>query len=105
MLIIQPINESITQSFMQINLTVYVAGNSGILEASINNANFIQVRTPSTGNMTVFQPAPPFQFNINPTIVPSIVTLRLKNIINGYSILSFDVVPITTTTGTTTNST
>ncbi|CAF3514014.1 unnamed protein product, partial [Rotaria sp. Silwood2] len=84
------------QSPMQINITVYVAGSSGILEASINNANFIQVQTPSTGSTTIFFPAPPFQFNINPTIIPSIVTLRLRNIRNGYSILSFDVVSTTT---------
>jgi hypothetical protein len=95
----------ILQSSMQINITVYVAGNSGILEASINNANFIQVRTPSTGSMTSFQPAPTFQFNISPTIVPSIVTLRLKNIQNGYSILSFDVISATITTTTTTTTT
>ncbi|CAF3463422.1 unnamed protein product [Rotaria sp. Silwood1] len=95
----------ILQSSMQINITVYVAGNSGILEASINNANFIQVQTPSTGNMTLFRPAPSFQFNINPTVVPSIVTLRLRNIRNGYSILSFDVVSTTVTTTTSTNST
>jgi hypothetical protein len=88
----------ILQSSMQINITVYVAGNAGILEASINNANFLQVQTPSTGNMTVFQPAPVFQFNINPTIIPSIVTLRLRNIHNGYSILSFDVISTAVTT-------
>jgi len=92
----------ILQSSMQINITVYVAGNSGLLEASIDNANFIQVQTPSTGNMTLFQPAPTFQFNINPTVVPSIVTLRLRNIRNGYSILSFDVISTTLITTTTT---
>ncbi|CAF1208026.1 unnamed protein product [Didymodactylos carnosus] len=91
----------ILQSPMTINVTVYVAGNSGTLEASINNADFIQVRTPSTGNYTNFQPAPIFQFTITKTVIPSIVTLRLKNIINGYSILGFDVTswsPTTTTT-------
>jgi hypothetical protein len=82
----------ILQSSMQINVTVYVAGSSGILEASINNGNFLQVPTPSTGNITLYQPAPTFQFNINPTVVPSIVTLRLRNIRNGYSISSFDVI-------------
>ncbi|CAF3808892.1 unnamed protein product [Rotaria sp. Silwood1] len=81
---------------MKINITVYVGGSSGILEASINNANFIQVQTPSTGNTAIFQPALSFQFNINPTIIPSIVTLRLRNIRNGYSIRSFDVVSATT---------
>jgi hypothetical protein len=82
----------IHQSSMQINLTVYVAGNSGILEGSINNANFIQIKTPSTGSMTIFQPAPVMIFSIHQTIVSSIITLRLKNIINGYSIRSFDVI-------------
>jgi hypothetical protein len=86
----------ILQSLIQINLTVYVAGNSGILEASINNEQFIQVQTPKTANMTTFQAAPIIQFNINQTIIPSIVTLRLKNLINGYSIRSFDIVPLTT---------
>ncbi len=66
-----------------------------ILEAAINNEQFIQVETPSTGNTTVFQPAPTIQFDIKQTIVPSIVTLRLRNIQNGYSILKFDVVPST----------
>jgi len=85
----------ILQSPIQINVTVYVAGDSGILEASINNGQFVQVQTPKTTNTTTFQAAPILQFNINPTIVPSIVTLRLKNIINGYSIGSFDVVATT----------
>ncbi|CAF1281011.1 unnamed protein product [Rotaria sordida] len=48
------------------------------------------------GNTAVLQPAPSLQFNINPTIVPSIVTLRLRNIRNGYSIRRFDVVSTTT---------
>ncbi|CAF1259509.1 unnamed protein product [Rotaria sordida] len=47
-------------------------------------------------NTAVFQPTPSFQFNINQTIVPSIVTLRLRNIRNGYSIRRFDVVSTTT---------
>ncbi|CAF1117575.1 unnamed protein product [Rotaria sp. Silwood1] len=83
----------VNQSPIAINITVYVGGSSGILEAAINNANFIQVQTPSTGNTAVFKPAPSFQFKINVTAVPSIVTLRLRNIRNGYSISSFDVVP------------
>jgi hypothetical protein len=95
----------ITQSSMQINITVYVGGNSGILEASINNANFIQVTTPATGNMSSFQPAPTFQFTINPTIIPSIVTLRLRNPVNGYAISSFDVISPTVTTTTTATTT
>jgi hypothetical protein len=82
----------ILQSPIQINVTVYVGGNSSILEGSINNEQFIQVKTPQTFNSTTFQAAPPIQFNIDQTIIPSIVTLRLKNIQNGYSIRSFDVV-------------
>ncbi|UJR12213.1 hypothetical protein I4U23_016390 [Adineta vaga] len=81
----------ILQPFIHLNLTVYVAGNSGILEASINNAQFIQIQTPKTANMTIFQAAPLIQFNINQTILSSIVTLRLKIVENGYSIRSFDV--------------
>lgn len=83
----------ILRSPMQINITVYVAGNSSILEASLNNDQFIQIKTPSTGNTTIFQPTPTVQFNIQQSSVPSIVTLRLRNIQNGYSIRSFDVVP------------
>ena len=84
----------IVQSPIKLNLTVYVAGNSSVLEASINNDQFIQVPTPQTTNITVFEPAPTIQFNINQTMVPSIVTLRLRNIQNGYSIRSFDLVSI-----------
>ena len=35
----------IPQSSMQINITVYVAGSSDILEALINNTNFLRVQT------------------------------------------------------------
>ena len=83
----------IHQSPIQLNLTVYVGGNSSILEASINNEQFIQVQTPSTESTTIFQPTPTIQFDIKQFIVPSIVTLRLRNIQNGYSIRSFDIVP------------
>jgi hypothetical protein len=85
----------IHQSPIQLNVTVYVGGESGVLEASINNANFVQVKTPSTGNTTIFEPAPVMQLNINQSSVPSVVTLRLKVIANGYSIRSFDVVSTT----------
>jgi hypothetical protein len=85
----------IRQSPIQLNLTVYVSGESGMLEAGINNANFVQVNTPSTPNMTIFEPAPVIQFNINQTTIPSVVTLRLRNIVNGYSIRSFDIIPTT----------
>jgi len=81
----------ILQSPIQINVTVYVGGNSSILEVSVNNEQFTQVQTPSTGNTTIFQPTPTIQFNIKQSMVPSIVTLRLKNIQTGYSIRSFDV--------------
>jgi hypothetical protein len=86
----------IFQSPIQLNLTVYVAGKASLLEASINNEQFIQVKTPQTANTTVYEPTPTIQFHINQTIVPSIVALRLRNIQNGYSIRSFDVVPIKT---------
>ena len=82
----------ILESSVRINVTVYVAGNSSILEASVNNEQFTQVKTPSTGNTTVFQPAPTIQFNIQLSRVPSIATLRLKNIQDGYSIRSFNVI-------------
>ncbi|CAF1603387.1 unnamed protein product [Rotaria sp. Silwood1] len=82
----------ILQSPIQIHLTVYVSGNSGILEASINNEQFVQVQTPKTFNMATFQAAPLIQFNITQTITPSIVTLRLKNIQTDYAIHSFHVV-------------
>ncbi len=82
----------IHQSPMQISLTVYVAGESGILEAGINNEQFVQVQTPKTANTTTFQPAPVIQLNVNLPIVPGIATIRLRNIINGYSIRGFDVV-------------
>jgi hypothetical protein len=85
------------QSPIQINLTIYVAGNSSVLEASINNDQFIQVQTPKTANTTTFEAAPTMQFRINQTILPSIVTLRLKNIEIGYSIRSFDVILTGTT--------
>jgi hypothetical protein len=82
----------ILESPIRINVTVYVGGNSSILEVSVNNEQFTQVQTPSTGNTTIFQPTPTIQFDIKQSIVPSIVTLRLKNIQTGYSIRSFDVV-------------
>jgi hypothetical protein len=87
----------IVQSPIKLNLTVYVAGNSSILEGSINNDQFIEVVTPETANTTIFEAAPTIQFNINQTIVPAIVALRLRNIENGYSIRDFDIVATTTT--------
>jgi hypothetical protein len=80
------------QSPVQFNVTVYVAGKSGLLEVGINNEHFAQVQTPQTANTTTFAPTPVMQFNITQSIVPSIITLRLRNIQNGYSIRSFDVV-------------
>ena len=86
----------ILHSPIQINLTVYVAGNAGLLEAAINNEQFVQVRTPQTANMSTFEATPMIQLNINQTILPSIVTLRLKNLQNGFSIRSFDILSTTT---------
>jgi hypothetical protein len=82
----------ILQSPIRINVTVYVGGNSGLLEGAINNEQFIQVQTPQTTNTTTFEATPIMKFNITQTIVPSIVTFRLKIIQNGYNIRSFDVV-------------
>jgi len=72
----------IFQSLIKINLTVYAAGNASLLEAAISNSQFTQVETPQTLNTTIFQPTPTIQFNINQQ--------------TGYSIRSFDLVPITT---------
>ena len=83
----------IFQSPIRLNVTVYVAGNASLLELAINNDQFTQVPTPQTTNTTTFEPTPTVQFYINQTILPSIVTLRLRNIQNGYSIASFDVIP------------
>ena len=81
----------IVESPIRINVTVYVADNSSILEASLNNEQFTQVQTPATGNTTVFHPTPSIHFDIKQSSVPSLVTLRLRNIQNGYSIEKFDV--------------
>jgi len=48
----------IQQSPIEINVTVYVGGKAGILEESMNNANFVKVKTPSTESMTIFEPTP-----------------------------------------------
>jgi hypothetical protein len=85
----------IVQSPMRINVTVYTGGYGGILEGAINNEQFVQVETVNTGNYSVYQPAPVMQFNINQTVVPSIVAFRIKNIQNGYNIHSLDFVPAT----------
>lgn len=85
----------IRSSMTRLNITVYVAGSSGLLEVRINNENFIQVKTPSTGSTSVFKPTPPMAFNVTQTSLSSLMTLRLKVIANGYSIGSFDIVSIT----------
>jgi hypothetical protein len=85
----------IVQSPMRINVTVYTGGYGGTLEGAINNEQFVQVETVNTGNYSVYQPAPVMQFNINQTVVPSIVAFRIKNIQNGYNIHSLDFVPAT----------
>ena len=79
----------IHQSSIQLKIIVYVSGQSGLLEGGINNEQFIQVQTPTS---TTFQPTLPMLFNITQSIVPSLITFRLKNINSGYSIRSFDVV-------------
>lgn len=87
----------IHQSPIRINITVYVAGNSGVLEGAINNGQFTQIQTPTTANSTTFQAAPSMIFNIDQTIVPSVATFRLKNINSPrtYSIRSFDIAILT----------
>jgi hypothetical protein len=86
----------IVESPMRINITIYTSGNTGILEGALNNEQFTQVLTPNTSNHSIFQPAPVMQFNINQTILPSIVAFRLKNTQNGYNIRSIDFVSSTT---------
>ena len=86
----------IFESPIRINITVYVGGQSGLLEGGINNEQFIVVKTPATIHTTTFTAAPSMEFRINQTIVPSIVAFRLKNVDNSYSISSFDVVLGTT---------
>ena len=82
----------IHQSPIQIKISVYVAGQSGLLEGAINNQQFVQVQTSES---TTFQPAPYMLFNLTLTTVPSLVTFRIRNIQSGYSIRSFDVVSLT----------
>ena len=82
----------IHQSPIRINVTVYTAGDSGVLEGAINNEQFIQVQTPKTANDTIFAATPVMQFNINQTIVPSVSGFRLRVVQAGYDIRSFDVV-------------
>jgi hypothetical protein len=86
----------IVQSPMRINITVYTSGNVGLLEGALNNEQFIQVLTPTTPDISTYAAAPVMQFNINQTILPSIVAFRLKNTQNGYNIRSIDFVSSTT---------
>jgi hypothetical protein len=81
----------IRQAPIQINITVYVGGKSGLLEGAINNEQFVQVQTPETANTTTFQAAPSMLFNLTQITIPSIVAFRIRNIQIGYSICSFDV--------------
>jgi hypothetical protein len=83
----------IRESPIKLNITVYTGGVSQILEGSLNNDQFTQIQTPQTANETTFAAAPVMQFNINQTILPSLVTFRLKIIQTGYYIRSFDVKP------------
>lgn len=82
----------IRESPMQLNITVYTSGDTQILEGSLNDDQFTQIQTPHTANRTTFAPAPAMQFNINQSILPSLVTFRLKMIETGYYIRSFDVI-------------
>ena len=83
----------ITQSPIRINITVYTSENSNTLEGAINNGQFVRVQTPKTAGWEVFEPAPVMQFYINQTVVPSLVTFRLKTFDSrAYNIRSFDVV-------------
>jgi hypothetical protein len=83
----------ITQSPIRINITVYTSENSSTLEGGINNEQFVKVQTSKTADWEVFEPAPVMQFYINQTVVPSIVTFRLKTFeFRAYNIRSFDVV-------------
>lgn len=77
------------QSSIQLKITVYVSGQSGLLEGGINNKQFVQVRTSES---STFQPASPMIFNLTQSIVPSLITFRIRNIEASYSIRSFDVV-------------
>ena len=52
----------ILHSPIRIDLIVHVAGNAGLLEAAINNKQFVQVRTPQTSNTTTFEATPMKQF-------------------------------------------
>ncbi len=81
----------IFQSPVQLNIIVYIAGNSGVLEGAINNEQFVQIETPKTENSTIFTAAPVMQFLVDQIILPSVVTFRLKTIQTGYSIRSFDI--------------
>jgi len=84
----------ILQSPVQLSITVYVAGKSGLLEGGINNQQFVQVQTPQTANITTFQAAPGMVFNLTQIPIPSMVAFRIRNIQNGYSIRSFDAVAL-----------
>ena len=82
----------IVQSPARINITVYTAGDGGILEGRINNEQFIQIQTPKTADWGTFQPAPVMQFNINQRVVPSVAGFRLRVVQSGYNIQSFNMV-------------
>lgn len=81
----------INKSPMKLNITVYVSGNSGVLEGAINNEQFLSVQTPQTASSTTYGPTPVMQFIINQPIVPSLVGFRLRVVQDGYNIRSFDL--------------
>ena len=66
----------IHQSPLRLNLTVYVAGSSGILEGAIGNYQFVQVQT---ANTTSFQAAPVMQFDIIQAVCPINCDISFKN--------------------------
>ena len=81
----------IFESPIQLNITVYTGGKSGLLEGSINNGQFTQIETVQTENTTIYAPSPSIRFRINRTKVPSIAAFRLRIVQGEYSISSFDV--------------
>lgn len=62
------------QSPIQLNITVYVAGKSGLLAGGLNNQQIVQFQTPQTANMTTFQAA-----SVNPSIrIFELISIRIK---------------------------
>lgn len=81
----------ILHSFDHTTVTVYVVGNSGVLEGAIKNEQFLHIQTPKTADWDIFEAAPVMQFNTSHIAVPCVITFRLRVIENGYNIRSFNV--------------